>query len=262
MRLRPDGALLQSPAVPVGDPAAPGDPRADGARARQGAGPGALRSRSTARRSSRRRPRAASTSPPGSMPFVVLALGSAVGRAHAAALAARRRAPGGARRWPPCRRPASSARTSARSSASWSASTADAPSRSTGGQLAARRRRARLRRLAAAARSRSASAPREPDCVSPLERQKLDAYAAIKEAEFDRRMGKLSDEDFTRADAALPPAGAGGDRRRSSRPSAPRPRAAAARRCAWRYCPSCGEKLAPRANFCSHCGRSLRETAA
>ena len=35
---------------------------------------------------------------------------------------------------------------------------------------------------------------REPDSVPPLERQKLDAYAAIKEAEFDRRMGKLSDE--------------------------------------------------------------------
>ena len=32
--------------------------------------------------------------------------------------------------------------------------------------------------------------------ASPPERQKAEAYAAIKEAEFDLRMGKLSESDF------------------------------------------------------------------
>ena len=46
-------------------------------------------------------------------------------------------------------------------------------------------------------RARVGAAPAPTaDNISPLERQKLDAYAAIKEAEFDKRMGKLSDEDF------------------------------------------------------------------
>ncbi|MGH7960855.1 MAG: hypothetical protein ACRERD_03375 [Candidatus Binatia bacterium] len=46
----------------------------------------------------------------------------------------------------------------------------------------------------------------EPDREEPLaepedeaarwEKQKADAYAAVKEAEFDRQMGKLTDEDY------------------------------------------------------------------
>lgn len=32
---------------------------------------------------------------------------------------------------------------------------------------------------------------------TPWERQKREAYAAIKEAEFDRQTGKLSEEDYT-----------------------------------------------------------------
>ena len=102
---------------------------------------------------------------------------------------------------------------------------------------------------------------REPDAVPPLERQKLDAYAAIKEAEFDRQMGKLSDEDFTAltqryrqqalaAIAALDQARRVETTRRGRAPAR------------MAFCPSCGDKLAARANFCSNCGRSLRETAA
>jgi ribosomal protein L32 len=102
---------------------------------------------------------------------------------------------------------------------------------------------------------------REPDGLSPLERQKLDAYAAIKETEFDQRMGKLSAEDFTAltqryrqqalaAIAAL---------EQAKRADAARRGRAPARLV---FCPNCGHKLAARANFCSNCGRSLRETAA
>jgi hypothetical protein len=32
--------------------------------------------------------------------------------------------------------------------------------------------------------------------VTRWEKQKVDAYAAIKEAEFDRQMGKLTEEDY------------------------------------------------------------------
>jgi hypothetical protein len=38
------------------------------------------------------------------------------------------------------------------------------------------------------------AAPEDP--LAHWEKQKTDAYAAIKEAEFDRQMGKLTDEDY------------------------------------------------------------------
>ncbi len=105
-------------------------------------------------------------------------------------------------------------------------------------------------------RARVGSGAAEADAISPLERQKLEAYAAIKEAEFDRRMGKLSDEDCTAitqryrqqalaAIAALEQAKRADTARRGRAPA----------RLA--FCPGCGEKLPPRANFCTNCGRSL-----
>ena len=92
--------------------------------------------------------------------------------------------------------------------------------------------------------------------LSPLEREKREALAAIKEAEFDRAMGKLSEEDFAtltsryRAqalaamaalDAARPPAGS-------------KPRG--------RFCAQCGTPLTPAANFCPACGTATRGEAA
>ncbi len=101
--------------------------------------------------------------------------------------------------------------------------------------------------------------------LSPLERQKREAYAAIKEAEFDYQMGKLTDVDLAalrdkysrqaiaaitamesaRAGAAPRPArhGKGAGDRGPSRIA---------------YCPACGHKVAARANFCGGCGRSLK----
>jgi hypothetical protein len=100
--------------------------------------------------------------------------------------------------------------------------------------------------------------------LSPLERQKVEAYGAIKEAEFDLRMGKLSQADFDalseryrgqalEAIAAL-------EQSRAGRPAAMRATTQGGRRFA--FCPDCGQKTAPRANFCGGCGRSLQEAVA
>ena len=107
-----------------------------------------------------------------------------------------------------------------------------------------------------------------PEAANPrqrgqLERQKLDAYAAIKEAEFDYRMGKLTEADYTalrdkysaqalEAIAAIEatqaaPAATATESRRHTRIA---------------FCPTCGRGVPPRSNFCAACGRALREAAA
>ena len=96
-----------------------------------------------------------------------------------------------------------------------------------------------------------------------LERQKLEAYAAIKEGEFDYRMGKLSEADFmglrerysTQALEAIAALDA---------LSAAQPRQLAEARVPTRiaFCPTCGRGVPPRANFCPACGRSLKEAVA
>ena len=108
--------------------------------------------------------------------------------------------------------------------------------------------------------TRLGSIQAEPETASPLERQKLDAYAAIKEAEFDRRMGKLSEEDFTSLtrryrQQALAAIAALDQTRRAEATRRGRPSRMI-------FCPNCGEKFGARANFCSHCGHSARESAA
>lgn len=98
-----------------------------------------------------------------------------------------------------------------------------------------------------------------PEPVAPkdiLERQKREAYAAIKEAEFDHEMGKLSDADFAAltekyrlqalgAIAGLEAGEAHAETREHRLPE----------RLA--FCPSCGQKLPGKANFCPSCGRAL-----
>jgi hypothetical protein len=101
--------------------------------------------------------------------------------------------------------------------------------------------------------------------LSPLERQKREAYAAIREAEFDHQMGKLTDGDlavlrekYTRqaleAIAAL----------EAARSGSPSKVGGAARRAEGHkpsriaFCPACGFDLPPRANFCPACGEGLR----
>jgi len=96
-----------------------------------------------------------------------------------------------------------------------------------------------------------------------FERQKADAYAAIKEAEFDYQMGKLSDADFKlvrdkyaaqaiEAIAALDAVSVA--RTRQPKDARRPPRIA--------FCPICGRAVPPRANFCPACGQSLQEAVA
>ena len=112
----------------------------------------------------------------------------------------------------------------------------------------------------------AATGDASPDSIPPLERQKLDAYHALREAELDFRMGKLSDADYAslrdryRHEALAAIAAIEDARNRNKRE---RPRVSSGkgeRRIA--FCPACGERLPPRANFCGGCGYSLRELVA
>jgi hypothetical protein len=104
------------------------------------------------------------------------------------------------------------------------------------------------------------------ESLSPLERQKIEAYGAIKEAEFDLRMGKLSQADFEALTEryrkqALDAIAAIEQARAPARDAgAPRALLHTGRRFA--FCPDCGQKTSPRANFCGGCGRALQEAVA
>lgn len=106
----------------------------------------------------------------------------------------------------------------------------------------------------------------DEDSRSPHERDKQEAYSAIKEAEFDLRMGKLSEEDFKgleqryrqQALAAIVALEKSGTRTRAAKA----PVAGAAKPSGFAFCPACGNRLAARANFCGSCGHSLRDAVA
>lgn len=104
------------------------------------------------------------------------------------------------------------------------------------------------------------------DAVSPWERQKLDAYMALREAEFDFRMGKLSDADYAatreryRHEALTAIAAIEDARNRTKRERQRTGPSKGERRIA--FCPACGERLPMRANFCGSCGHSVRDLVA
>jgi hypothetical protein len=89
-----------------------------------------------------------------------------------------------------------------------------------------------------------------------LELQKRDAYAAIKEAEFDHQMGKLSDSDFqtltekyrAHALAAIAAMDTGPPAESATHRSPTR----------IAFCATCGRKLPPKPNFCPGCGRAIK----
>lgn len=90
---------------------------------------------------------------------------------------------------------------------------------------------------------------------SRWERQKLDAFAAIKEAEFDLQTAKLSDADFAilreKYAAQAVEAMTALDAAKTARQ---RPGTHAA---GVNFCPGCGRKAPPHAKFCPGCGRAL-----
>ena len=114
------------------------------------------------------------------------------------------------------------------------------------------------------------TAPAERDGSTPvtaserqkLERQKLEAYAAIKELEFDYRMGKLSEADFSgirnkyaaEALEAIKVLDTAKTAQRREFTEGRRPSRIA-------FCPTCGRSVPQRANFCPACGRQLKEEA-
>lgn len=110
--------------------------------------------------------------------------------------------------------------------------------------------------------------PVSEDPTAAFERAKGEAYAAIKEAEFDRRTGKLSDEDYEslvghlkeQALAAI----AAIDEQRQVPPRAGTVTPLHGRGASpeIRFCPQCGTRAVPGGRFCGGCGHSLAVSAA
>ena len=95
------------------------------------------------------------------------------------------------------------------------------------------------------------------------ERRKHEAYAAIKEAEFDLRMGKLSETDFAAIrEKYVAEAVSAITALDQLQTSEPRHIGSARRSARIAFCPACGHGVPPRANFCPACGRSLTEAVA
>jgi len=108
--------------------------------------------------------------------------------------------------------------------------------------------------------------PEGRNTAASLEQRKLAALSAIREAEFDQRTGKLSDDDYNaliaryrgkamQVIAALETqAGARTERRAGA---APAPKSTESR---VRFCPSCGTPAAAGGKFCCACGKPLPGT--
>ncbi len=97
--------------------------------------------------------------------------------------------------------------------------------------------------------------PVDESSTPALEQRKNAAYAALKEAEFDRRTGKLSDEDYEKLVAryknqALEAIAALEKQRGADRsPGVPTGKA--------KFCAQCGTALGDGAKFCAGCGAKL-----
>ena len=118
-------------------------------------------------------------------------------------------------------------------------------------------------------RSNGAPSQQRDDRIAALQKRKLEAYAAIKEAELDYRTGKMSEEDFRALEARYRAQAAAAIeelQRLAARARPPRPSSAAPRKQAGpiqiAFCPTCGQRVLPPGNFCGGCGRDLRELAA
>jgi Double zinc ribbon len=115
-----------------------------------------------------------------------------------------------------------------------------------------------------------AAAPEDDSDLEDLtesDSPKIKALLALKEIEFDRATGKISDEDYPRLKARYESeaiAAIKAEEQAAKHDVAVADRAEAAIRRAReragvgrRECPSCGPRPEDHAAFCSHCGRSL-----
>lgn len=95
----------------------------------------------------------------------------------------------------------------------------------------------------------------EDPFADPLESDspKVRALVALREIEFDRATGKLSEEDYLRLKAKYEAAAIAAI---EAEESGPRPRSRAASAPA-KACPTCGPRPEAAPIFCSACGRSL-----
>ncbi len=96
------------------------------------------------------------------------------------------------------------------------------------------------------------------DPMSSLELRKQAAYAALKEAEFDRRTGKLSDEDYDKVVARYK--GQALEAIAALEKQAPAGQKAGPRKTHGKagFCAQCGTAIASGAKFCAGCGKPLR----
>jgi hypothetical protein len=107
--------------------------------------------------------------------------------------------------------------------------------------------------------------------TSPRTSQRDEAVAALREIEFDRETGKLSDADYTELKTRYTKQAIEAMRREVRSPSAPGSppgdedeieAAVRAYRAQHVACPTCGPRPEPDAVFCSNCGRYLRDRCA
>jgi len=100
---------------------------------------------------------------------------------------------------------------------------------------------------------------RSPRLTEALEREKALVLRSIKELEFDRKMGKMSDGDFAQLSAALRARALAlmQELDRAGGTAAPQPPAPSAAAATTRTCASCGTEGDPDARFCKNCGGKL-----
>jgi len=103
-----------------------------------------------------------------------------------------------------------------------------------------------------------------------LEREKFLVLRSIKELEFDRAMGKVSEKDFNEMSARLRARAAGllrqldagsGYREEIEKEIAKRVGEAKPVQPKAQFCTECGTRYDADAKFCKNCGKNLRETA-